>query len=113
MVNRRKIRKIELVDHLQSPGAGISRWGYCAKLTKSNKTGARGVQVTVYSVANADCPHRQTIYTALDRGYSKLLADVDPVSTRCINNDVIQHMDTDSDSHPEVKCKYSNKNPRA
>jgi|GEM_PF-482242 len=40
----------------------------------SRRVGPRGAQVTVYSVVNADCPHRATMYAAMQLKHQKFLS---------------------------------------
>ena len=72
----------------------LKRLGY---RTTSRKEGARKCQVVVYRVDNADCPHRQTIYEALERKHREFL-DAHPNQVSVVSNQenmVLKTTDTD------------------
>jgi hypothetical protein len=49
----------------------IKKLGYQSKVV--SKEGARGNQIRIYQITNANCPHRQTILDALERKYGEKL----------------------------------------
>lgn len=75
----------------------LKRLGY---RTTSRKEGARKCQVVVYRVDNADCPHRQTIYEALERKHRELL-NAYPNQVSVVSNQenmILKTTDTDPPS---------------
>lgn len=95
------IRETTLDEHGRRQNSPIStinkilkRLGYH---TTSRKEGARKCQVLVYRIDNADCPHRQTIYQALERKHQEYLAahpsEVSTLSN--LENSGLESVDTD------------------